>query len=380
MRKLPWEEFWWNNITGPHMAVTQVANALLDNKMVILRVPSDLPWRHSMRSAIHTAFKERSNYRDVVIEPIDIYDDNAEQLEPGRFILERLASSTVKKGYREKSKVSIQDYISSKNVIKNRIIWVKGLDKKAAVKWIGFCRGFAERLASEGLFVLEIHDDVQVNETGLLKLVDFTNCVSNYDVQLFNSFVLDEQHCYTNIWKKYISTCAAMVCDIDAEVSELLLRIIDFKTESAVEGIKRVAELGDFSRRGEDGSSKHILWNYRNGNLAEIEHRIWAAQIQVLFPIIELERVKLVRKYEQEIQAALDNNYITQYGDQLIDAIDTELGSFCYLLGRRDNYGSYLLYIPNQADRDRIRFLHECRNKLAHATCCTPEQVCGLLN
>lgn len=379
MRKLPWEEFWWNNITGPHMVVSNVTNALLDNKMVILRVPSDLPWRHSMRSAIHSSFIECSRYSDVVIEPIDIHDDNAEQLEPGRFILERFASSTVKKGYRNQSKVSIQNYISSKSVIKNRIVWVKGLEKEAVEKWVSLCRGFKQRKASDGLFVLEIHDDISINEIGLLKLIDFSNYVSNYDVQLFNSFVLAEQGVYDNNWKKYISTCAAMVCDIDAEVSELLLRIIDFRTESVVEGIKRIAEMEDFARRGEDELSKHILWNYRKENLSEIEHRIWASQIQVLFPIIELERVKLVKKYEKEIQTVLDNDSITQYGDQLTEAIDTELGTFCHLIGKRDNKGNYSLYLPNEEDRERIRFLHKCRNNLAHAECCSPEQVCGLL-
>ena len=54
MINVSWEEFWWNNITGAHVVVSKVADALLENKMVILKVPSDLPWRHSMRlSLIH---------------------------------------------------------------------------------------------------------------------------------------------------------------------------------------------------------------------------------------------------------------------------------------------------------------------------------------
>lgn len=96
----PWEEFWWNNITGPHVVVTNVATALLENKMVVLKVPSDLPWRHSMRGAIHTAFQERTDSSEIVIEPIDIIDDNPENIEPGRFILNRFASSLVSRGYR----------------------------------------------------------------------------------------------------------------------------------------------------------------------------------------------------------------------------------------------------------------------------------------
>ena len=71
MRYTAWEEFWWNSITGARTVVDRVAMALLENKMVVLKVPSDLPWRYPMRSAIQNAFNERTDARDIVIETID---------------------------------------------------------------------------------------------------------------------------------------------------------------------------------------------------------------------------------------------------------------------------------------------------------------------
>ncbi len=258
-------------------------------------------------------------------------------------------------------------------------IWVKGLNKKTAAEWIEFCRGFSERTAADGLFVLEVHGDVMVSEAEAIRLIDFSACVSSYDVQLFNSFILDEQDMYSDLWKKYVSTCAATVCDIDAEISELLIRVIDFKTESVIEGIKRISEMPEFSRRGKEDSSCHILRSYRNGDAAELEHRIWVAQIQVLFPIIELERVSFIQKYEADIQKVLDREEIIQYGEVLREAVDVELGSLCYLMNRRYREGFYLLYIPDESDRKRIGFLHDCRNRLVHVSCCSPEQVLELL-
>ena len=38
-----------------------------------------------------------------------------------------------------------------------------------------------------------------------------------------------------------------------------------------------------------------------------------------------------------------------------------------------------LLYIPEEQERDTIHFLHECRNLLAHASCCSPVQIKKLL-
>ncbi len=379
MSDFSWSEFWWKNITGPRVVVTKVSEALLDNHMVILSVPADIPWRHAMRGTIQTAFRDRLDISDIVIEPIDVVDDNPDNINPGRFILSRFASSTISRGYREKSKVSIQDYITAKNVIKNRIVWVKGLKGVAANQWIKFCRGFDARQVQDGLFVLEIQGEIRQADVKPLELIDFSDYVCNYDVQLFNSFVLDDQDKYPDAWKKYISSVAATICDTDAEVSAELLETIDFQRQSAIDGIKTIADSPEYARRGIEESSKHVLWYCRNNQIAELEHRLWSAQVQVLFPIIEMERVSLIEKWHDIIQNALDNHDITQYNETLRDAIDVELGSLCYMMKHRTGTGLYVLYIPDADERDWISFLHDCRNQLAHASCCTTNQVIRLL-
>lgn len=373
-----WEEFWWNYITGPNVVVSSVVSALLNGKMVVLKVPSDLPWRHSMRSAVHTAFSERSDCSDVVIELIDLRDENARQMQPGRFILDRFATPTISRGYREKSKVTVQDYISAKDIIKNRIVWIKGIDPDVAGEWIRFCRGFSQRSAAQGLFVLEVNENTSVTETNLLRVINFSDCVSNYDVQLFNSFVLGNQKQYSDGWKKYIAVCTAAICGVDAEISQTMLQSLDFRVESPLEGIRQINQMPDFMRRGENGSN-HVLWHYRNGDMALLEHRLWSAQVQVLFPMIELERVELIGRYERQIREVLASGGITQYNQILQEPMDVELGTLSYLMGAKMEDGFYTLYIPSEEDRKRIRFLHTCRNQLAHASCCTPEQVEQLL-
>ncbi len=375
----PWEEFWWNNITGAQVIISKVAAVLLENTMVVLQVPSDLPWRHSMRSAIHFAFQERTAFRDIVIESIDIVDDNQENIEPGRFVLRHFAPSTVSGGYREKSRVTIQEYIVQREVIKNRIIWVKGLSGENANQWVKFCRGFSPKSTTDGLFVLEVHGNHNISETKYLKVINFNDYVTSYDVQLFNSFVLDGKNMYFNNWKKYISTVAALVCDVDAEVSELLLRILDFRTEEPIEGIRRIAELPEFRRRGAESSFDHVLWLYRNDKLLEIQHRVWSAQVQVLFPIIEMERVSIIKEWEQTIKLVLNEHKVFQYGEVIEEPMDVELGTLCYMMRHRVETDLYQLYIPDESVRQRIKTLHDCRNLLAHASCCTPAQVTELL-
>ena len=95
-----------------------------------------------------------------------------------------------------------------------------------------------------------------------------------------------------------------------------------------------------------------------------------------------MERVAIIERYEDEISDALRENYITQYGEQIIDPIDVEFGSLCYMMSHRrqgDN-SVFMIYIPDENDRERIKFLHGCRNKLAHVTCCDPEEVSRLID
>ena len=95
--------------------------------------------------------------------------------------------------------------------------------------------------------------------------------------------------------------------------------------------------------------------------------------------MIELERVELIGRYERQIREVLASGGITQYNQILQEPMDVELGTLSYLMGAKMEDGFYALYIPSEEDRKRIRFLHTCRNQLAHASCCTPEQVEQLL-
>ena len=372
-------EFWWEHITGPNVLVTMVSDALKDHHMVALSVPTDLPWRHSMRATIQSNFRGWLNDTNIVVEDIDVVDDNPNGLEPGRFILSRFSDSQISRGYREKSKVSIQKYIAAKNVIENRIVWVKGIKGDTAKQWVKFCCGFDGGMLQNGWFVLEIQGEIKRAEFKHLKPIRFEDYVSNYDVQLFNSFALDEQNKYSDEWKKYIASVAASVCDTDAEVAAELLETVDFRSQSVIDGIKLIAESTEFARRGMEESSKHVLWYCRNGKTEELEHRLWRAQVQVLFPIIEMERVSLINRWHSVIQNVLDENAVMQFNEPLTNAADVELGSLCYMMKQKTSGGFYMLYIPDEDERSWIMFLHDCRNQLAHASCCTAEQVVRLL-
>ncbi|MBR3763187.1 MAG: hypothetical protein IKK57_01375 [Clostridia bacterium] len=374
-----WAGFWWTSITGAKTVISEVASALLDHRMVVLQIPADLPWRQQMRSCVFDAYYQQSANISSTTIYIDAADDNPEGLEPGKLILERLCTSAAdRSGYRERSKTTIQEYLVQKGLLSNAIVWVKGLTGAAIDQWLKFLRGFSKGSA---LFVLECQGGGRIADSKAIHLVRYEDCITSYDLQLFNSFCLDNLTAtYSGVWKQYIATAAALVCESDAEVSELLLRIINFQEQEIPEGLAIIANLPEYSRRGAAPDSAHVLGLYRQQQSDAIRHRIWSAQVQVLFPIIELERVNIIRRYEEDLQLALMRNEITQYGARVTDPMEIELGTLSYLISAREKGSdNYILYIPDEELRNRIRFLRECRNRLAHVNCCTPQQIAVLL-
>lgn len=374
MYSMDWSEFWWSHITGSNMVVSNVVESLLAKSTVVLEVPEDLPWRQEMRRVIERDFRDKSHLMEHIVEIIDAADECQGEA-PGAFLLEHYSPSReIRLGYRARSKKTIQDYIKENGVLKNRVVWVKGLTGAQTTAWMNFCREYNHGSLEDGLFVLEVHGNVVKQPSKWLNHVRYLDTVTNYDVQLFNSFVLDIDVSLTPNWKKYIATAVAVLCDTDAEIAELMLQPEDLKTVSFISLVEELADDPYYAKRGANASSGHLFSFFRSGDLQEIERRLWKAQVQVLFPLIEIERISIIEKYMDVLQDALDNNYVEQYRKQLTSPIEIEFGTLCYMIA------SGVVYISDRFDRDRIHFLHDIRNELAHAHFCDTSKVKELLD
>ena len=371
-----WSEFWWSHITGSKMVVLKVVEFLLAKSTVILEVPEDLPWRQAMRRVIEKYFRDESHLMEHIVEIIDAADECQGET-PGRFLLEHYSPSTeIRLGYRERSRKTIQDFIKENGVLKNRVVWVKGLTGTQATDWMNFCREYNHGSLEDGLFVLEVHGNVAMQLSKWLNHIRYLDSVTNYDVQLFNSFVLDTNASLTPDWKKYIATAIAVLCDADAEIAESMLQFGDLKSVSFKDIVAELADAPEYSKRGANSASGHLFSYFRSGDIGEIERRLWKAQVQVLFPLIEIERRAIIEKYFDVLQNALQDHYIEQYKKPVKFPIEVEFGTLCYMMKETVNY----VYIPDRLDRERIHFLHDMRNDLAHARPCDPSRVKELLD
>jgi len=144
-----------------------------------------------------------------------------------------------------------------------------------------------------------------------------------------------------------------------------------------------------FTKRAEANhlDNQHPFSLIRCGKSEEMEKQIWKAQLQVLFPLIEMERISFIDKHFAEIKESLvtpfwdykksESLYITQFGEPIENPYDVEIGTLYRMNHLRESSDKslYLLFLPSEQDREHLSLLHDMRNSIAHSEPCSIEQV-----
>lgn len=384
---------WWEEITGPSRLVRDIAGTLLEPSSVLLQVPGDLPWRSRMRSAVEGALREAD--MNLLVSYIDCESERGGEgaaMDVPRFLLSRYASPEVKNGYRVSSGRSIHQYIREQGILQNRVIWVKGMTAGDDRSWLDFCRNYRPKHCGDGLFVIESYrEDLRASGVRTMR---YAGHVSRYDALLFNSMMVSLGRNASDSLerKQYIAAAASLLCGKDVELSGMLLEEADLAGEDPIEALCRVARTPYFSRRMEadtlDGSHPFVF--IRSGREREMEHVLWKAQLQALFPLLEMERIALVERYEREIREGLFMRYwdferqaayrIKQYNEYLDDPQDAELGTLYRMnhLRQEANQSLFLLFLESR-DRERLELIYQMRNRLAHSKVCPAEKTARFL-
>lgn len=358
--------FWWSRITGPNFIVNSVARSLSEGKSVFLLIPDDLPWRAEMRAIIENSYRQDYGNSNVYFSPVDVSEECKEEL-PGDYIIRTFAKKN-QTGYRQGSSQSIQSYIINKGILNNRIIWVKGLTNQSVKVWKSFCEDFNSSSLQDGLFVIEINEAVKCIENDHISVINYSSFVSPYDVQLFSRYLLFDDHNYDGRWKEYLSILISKLCENDGEIAECFINNYNLKKSSLIEMIAQVADQPEFGRRGASQESDNLLRYARQNDDGEIYKRIWAAQLQYLFPIVENIRISIITKVGNQISPYLHE--VNQFGESVTDVLDLEISSLDYLVRR---------HLNDSMLKGRTKLLRECRNKLAHRSICDLNEIDALM-
>ena len=371
-------QIWWREITGPRSFVLAVAERLQETSLIV-RVPDDLPWRHEMRQEIESELREQYDYADISVISIDAEEEVAGDEDVSSYILKRFALGEVTRQYRKKSGKSIPQYIVEKQILKNNILWIKGISREALPKWLNFLCEYHACDPQDGRVVLEIRDDIVFQHPYSIEEITYSSLISEYHLQLFCSILTDRIEGYSEDWKRYIATLAAHLCETDAEIAEYYIGSFDHYQMEPQEILSEIAQDQDYSRRGAARSSHHILSLVRAEESSKIQKRIWEAQLQTLFPVVESMRITLIERIEEELRVLLNAQEIVQFGERVESPHDVEWGTLSYVMTLSNLNNEYYLKSITGEDRKKIRQIRDLRNNLAHGDCCSASETALIL-
>lgn len=373
-----WGYTWWSGITGPRALIERLAQALCEGRPAVLLIPETCPWRGEMRSFSAEVISGHYGLERLSIDPMT---PGTNGQSPFQILLDRYALHDIALRYRES--MNPQGFLVEQQVLKNRIVWLEEVPEKDLRAWLLFMSAWKPRSQSDGLFVCELPRSAKGALSGIaldnIELIDYDELVSDYSISLFNGMLVDDRAAQetTNLEQHYLASILTNLCGRDVEVSEALsndLAALYIDPLSTLTATSRYFE----PKRGADDEA-HVLSLVRANNRDALERRIWSAQVEVLFPLVETLRLNVIETLRPQLEELVVTGSIMQYGERVESVADVELGTLVFLMACVDKHGNRLLYVPNPALRDEIHLLRACRNALAHIDVCPPDQMRQLL-
>ena len=382
MNKDP-SQIWWEDIAGPIRLVSDIKSALQNGSSVIFQSPGFIPWQDSLRDLAGAA-------HSVTIGLALGKDDVVPEL------LKEFSSryaADCPPVYRKQI-----EYLKAQQVFQGSTVWISLDDNVSAEHIIRFLSDYrGNDYDSFGAFVLSISEAVPIPKiSDTVQVFRYQDYVGFSSLRLFSSLIAESCPGISERMRSYASAVSASVCNPDPELLPVFLEETNFQSETPEDAMNRLWQQGVFldPDRSTVQSSKweHPFALIAEEDSEEFQRRVWRAQLQTLFPEIEMERTDIIRRYYEDIEAALSDTYWDRKSRSLqrvqdsvhytiTSPYDVEVGTLAFMLSlnRDEEQQQKLWYLPDPDVRERILFLRNCRNHLAHLTPCTPEEVASLL-
>ena len=283
--------------------------------------------------------------------------------DPGAFLTERFCA---RDDYRPTSGLTRAAFMQRFQVLGGRILWIKGIAPAQVRPWYDLCRGYRVFDALDGRIVLEVQQEGAPGRAPAhIERLSFEDHISNYDVLLLNSLLVSELE-LSSPWKQYIAALCTALCGRDAEASDRLLTHTDFRHDDPISAFIALRQ------NGRPPLSAATVQQEE----ARLRACAMNAQIQAVYPIVEQERTRLVQKWHEPIQEALNKSGCLLRGYDGTPKVleNLEIGELHFML----NAYPPMLTLPDSVDCREIALLRKVRNKLAHRVLCSPDELNAL--
>ena len=331
-------EIWWRQITGARNFLNKVSNALANGKSAVVCLSEATPWLEDMREIL----REFLNKKFGGIKAV--YEVNAASisLEPAAFVFENFCSDDIKSEFIPFGENAHVKFLAERDdiTLNDICLWIRNATTQAD-SWYRFIADYHKCLRgrSKGIFLLETGDDFALAGRTDVEVFYCADEISDYDCFAFNIFLAAEFGKGDKFLKRYLAELVSNTTGLDVE-----------------KGAECIKCGGDFLR-----SPQKFL---ENKSREEIDRAIWTTQLKLIFPLLEIFRRDFVKKYQPLIEKLLP--FEMSSGKKIDSPDEAELGDLYSILGGQN--------LP-QNDWEDLKIYRDARNKLAHLSTLTLEEV-----
>ena len=348
------QNIWWKQVTNAVNFVSDVKESLLEEKSILLKYSSGMPWRNQLVDEIMDTVKLQNSDKKFITVP------NIE--DPGKYLLKEFCKPEKRAEYRP-SKGFARFFAESDDIVlHDRYLWIIVSTLDELNKWMTFISDYIKERGKKKktAFILEWCGEDTISAKRGIKLYSFDDYINEYDRMVFTMLAASsiKEHSFM---KRYLAELVVNVAGNDIELAAeciknhkaFLKNPAQFITATCKEQLRSNGEPFSYSK-----------------DATEVEHLIWLAQIKTVYPYLEEYRENFVQKYHHVITKQLPIQ--ASYGEIYNDPKDVELGTLMYMVGL-----GYIML--KQTEYERLKRYKDARNSLSHLTALSVEEVRALL-
>ena len=294
------DSIWWNQVTNAVRFKTDIKDALLDEKSVLLKYTDDMPWKDRFRETVEDAVKEISGEKKFADIPF-VQD-------PGAYLLKEFCKPEKQTQYRPQKGYPKFFAESDDIVFHDRYFWVKVGDAKNLDDWSALVSDYNKARPKEqkkAVFILDWQGAERITTKKGLTLFSFDDYIGDYDRIVF-AVLASSSRRETAFLNSYL---AELVSNLIGNDIELAAECISDHAAFMIDPLACIRKIAENVLRS-DGTR----FSYTK-TPDEVDHLIWRAQIKTVYPYLEEFRENFVRDHEHEIKAHLPM-FVTPSGSE----------------------------------------------------------------
>lgn len=212
------ENIWWKQVTNAVKYVADVKRSLLEEKSILLKYSSGIPWRNQLVNSVIDAVKlQNGDKKFVVISDID---------DPGKYLLKEFCKPEKRAEYRP-SKGYAKFFAESDDIVlHDRYLWIVISSQNNLDKWLSFVSDYIRERGkkdNKAVFILEWSGENTPLVKKGIKVYSFDDYIGDYDRVVFA--VLASSSIKENSFiNTYLSELVANVAGNDIELAAECIR------------------------------------------------------------------------------------------------------------------------------------------------------------